>query len=106
VRRLLGNFLFLLFAVGLAPLDFGHPVLRLKTRQIHTDPSNVVTEIDTPVPFRSGQCWPAFPIRLLRNSRKTECGAIDSWIGLAVRAAPFALSNSPQNGVRRAVLLG
>jgi general secretion pathway protein D len=28
---------------------------------------------------------------LLRNSRKTECGAIGSWIGLGVRAAPFAL---------------
>jgi O-methyltransferase involved in polyketide biosynthesis len=28
---------------------------------------------------------------LLRNSRKTECGAIGSWIGLGGRAAPFAL---------------
>jgi hypothetical protein len=28
---------------------------------------------------------------LFRNSRKTECGAISSWIGSGVRAAPFAL---------------
>ena len=29
--------------------------------------------------------------KLLRNSRKTECGASKFLIGLAVRAAPFAL---------------
>ncbi len=29
--------------------------------------------------------------RILMNSRKTERGAIRSWLGLAVRAAPFAL---------------
>ena len=35
--------------------------------------------------------------RLRRNSRKTECGAISFLTGLAVRAAPFALSrNSAQ----------
>jgi len=28
---------------------------------------------------------------LRRNSRKTECGASNSWLGSAVRAAPFAL---------------
>jgi hypothetical protein len=33
---------------------------------------------------------------LLRNPRKTECGAIGSWIGSGVCAAPFALlRNSP-----------
>jgi len=38
----------------------------------------------------------AAPFALLRNSPKTECGAIGSWIGLGVRAAPFALlRNSP-----------
>jgi len=34
----------------------------------------------------------AFAIALLpRNTRKTECGAIFSWLGLVMRAAPFAL---------------
>ena len=34
--------------------------------------------------------------RLRRITRKTECGAIGSLLGLVVRAAPFALlSNSP-----------
>jgi hypothetical protein len=33
----------------------------------------------------------AAPFALLRNTRKTECGAILFLIRLAVRAAPFAL---------------
>src|SRR5580658_10595339 len=33
----------------------------------------------------------AAPFALLRNSRKTERGAIGSWIDSGVRAAPFAL---------------
>ena len=33
----------------------------------------------------------AAPFALLRNSRKTECGAISSLPGMEVRAAPFAL---------------
>jgi len=31
-----------------------NPVLHLKTREIQSDPSNVVRRVDTPVPFRSG----------------------------------------------------
>src|ERR1700735_5067726 len=34
--------------------------------------------------------------RLLRNSRKTECGAKQFLAGLAVRAAPFALRHARQ----------
>jgi len=33
----------------------------------------------------------AAPFALLRNSRKTECGAGQFLVRLAVRAAPFAL---------------
>jgi len=42
--------------------------------------------------------WRAEPALcgLLRNSRKTECGAIHPWLGWRLRAAPFApLRNSP-----------
>ena len=47
----------------------------------------------------------AAPFALLRNSRKTECGAKQFLTRAVVRAAPFALlSNRPQNGVRRGQL--
>lgn len=60
MKRFSTLFLFLLFAASLAPIGFAQetssaqPVLRLKTREIVTDPAQVVTGIDTPVPFRSG----------------------------------------------------
>ena len=41
------------------------------------------------VPDRVWRAAPG-PVRLLRNSRKTERGAISSWCHLVVRAAPFA----------------
>ena len=44
----------------------------------------------------------AAPFALLRNSRKTERGAMQFLTSLVVRAAPFALlRNSAQNGARR-----
>jgi hypothetical protein len=60
VKRFLNPFLSLLFAVGVAPGIFAQepvvaqPTLHLKTREIVTDASGIVTGIDTPVPFRSG----------------------------------------------------
>jgi hypothetical protein len=45
-----------------------------------------------------GDDFPRAPA-LLRNSRKTECGAIGSWIDSGVRAAPFALL-CRRNGAR------
>jgi len=66
VKRFLNPSLFLLFAASLASGIFAQepgfaqetslaqPTLHLKTREIATDASHVVTGIDTPVPFRSG----------------------------------------------------
>jgi ribonucleotide monophosphatase NagD (HAD superfamily) len=46
------------------------------------------------------------PFALLRNSRKTECGAKQFLAHFGVRAAPFALlSNGPQRSAE-ALLLG
>jgi len=54
--------------------------------------------------------WPLvfkFVVALLRNSRKTECGAGQFLVRLAVRAAPFALlRNFAQNGARRGPVPG
>jgi hypothetical protein len=60
VKRFFNPALFLLFAAGLAPVIFAQepvfaqPTLHLKTREIATDASRIVTGIDTPVPFRNG----------------------------------------------------
>lgn len=57
MKRFSNPSLFLLFAASLASAGltgFAQPILHLKTREIVTDPAQVVTGIDTPVPFRSG----------------------------------------------------
>jgi hypothetical protein len=59
VRQIFGYALFLLLGFFVPKSDaqvtpLAPSVLRFKTREIQTDRSKVVTQIDTPVPFRSG----------------------------------------------------
>jgi hypothetical protein len=45
----------------------------------------------------------AAPFALLKISRKTECGAIGSWLRLIVRAAPFTLFRNSRKTERGAI---